>query len=401
MAVEETLYWDPYDPTLVADPWPLFKRLREEKPLYYNDQHDFYMVFSAADAERVLTDWETFTSTHGGILELIKSGIEMPPGTLIFEDPPAHDIHRKLLAPIFSPRRIKELEPKVREYAARCLDPLVGKSEFDLIDALGREMPMRVIGMLLGIPEEDQAAIRDQADAKLTTEAGQKMDLGDGALISVEGFGDYLDWRVNNPSDDVMTELINAEFEENGERRTLTRDEIVTYLTVLAGAGNETTGRLIGWMGSTLAKYPEVRAELAADPSLIPAAVEEILRLEPAGPFTARYVTKDVELHGQTVPAGSALLVCLGAANRDPAKYPDPDRLDIHRKAGLHLTFLIGPHYCLGSALARLEGRIALEELLKRWPTWDVDWDGAKMAVTSSVRGWEKLPLRVGGSATA
>lgn len=396
MAGDDTLYWDPYDPKLVVDPWPLWKRMREETPLYYNDKHDFYMVFSAADAERVLTDWETFTSTRGAILELIKSGVEMPAGTLIFEDPPAHDIYRKLLAPIFSPRRIKELEPKVREYAARCLDPLVGESEFDLIDVLGREMPMRVIGMLIGIPEEDQEAIRDQADAKLSTEDGGKIDTSEGALISIEAFASYLDWRADNPSDDVMTELINAEFDdENGVRRTLTRDEIVTYLTVLAGAGNETTGRLIGWMGSTLAKNPEVRAELVADPSLVPNAVEEILRLEPAGPFTARYVTKDVELHGQTVPAGSALLVCLGAANRDPAKYPDPDKLDVHRKAGLHLTFLIGPHYCLGSALARLEGRIALEEMLKRWPTWDVDWDNAKMAHTSSVRGWEKLPLRV------
>ena len=397
-----TLYWDPYDAKFAVDPWPLFKRIREEAPLYYNDKHDFYMVSSAADAERVLTDWETYTSTRGGILELIKSGLEMPPGTLIFEDPPAHDVHRKLLAPIFSPRRIKELEPKIREYCARCLDPLAGAAEFDLIDALGREMPMRVIGMLLGIPEEDQEAIRDQADAKLRTEDGGKIDTSDGALISIEAFAAYLDWRAGNPSDDVMTELINAEFDdENGVRRTLTRDEIVTYLTVLAGAGNETTGRLIGWIGSTLAKHPEVRAELAASPSLVPAAVEEILRLEPPGPFTARYLTKDVELHGQVVPAGSALLVCLGAANRDPAKYPDPDTIDIHRKAGLHLTFLIGPHYCLGSALARLEGRVALEEMLKRWPTWDVDWDGAKMAVTSSVRGWEKLPLRVPGVATS
>lgn len=400
MAADDALYWDPYDPKLAVDPWPLWKRFREEMPLYYNDKHDFYMVFRAADAERVLTDWETFTSSRGGILELIKSGIEMPPGTLIFEDPPAHDIHRKLLAPIFSPRRIKDLEPRIRDYCVRCLDPLTGETEFDLIKALGNEMPMRVIGMLLGIPEADQEAIRDQGNSKLRTEDGGKIDTSDGVLIDVQAFGDYIDWRKDHPSDDVMTELINAEFEdEHGVRRTLTRDEIVTYTTVLAGAGNETTGRLIGWMGSTLARHPDVRAELAADPSLIPAAVEEILRLEPPGPFNARYVTRDVEFHGQTVPAGSALLVALGAANRDPAKYPDPDKLDIHRKAGLHLTFLIGPHYCLGSALARLEGRVALEEILKRWPTWDVDWDNAKLAVTSSVRGWETLPLRVPGAA--
>lgn len=399
MTTPETLYWDPYDSRFKLDPWPLFARMREEAPLYYNDKHDFYALTRADDAERVLTDWETFTSTRGGILELIKANIEMPPGTLIFEDPPAHDIHRKLLAPIFSPRRIKELEPKVRDYAVRCLDPLAGQDRFDLMQALGLEMPMRVIGMLLGIPEADQEAIRDQGNAKLATEDGGKMDTSDGVLIDVQAFGDYIDWRVDHPSDDVMTELINAEFEdENGVTRTLTREEIITYVTVVAGAGNETTGRLIGWTGSTLAKNPDARAELAADPALIPNAIEEILRMEPAGPWTGRYVTKDVEFHGQTVPAGSALLIVLGAANRDPERYADPDKFDIHRKVGLHLSFLIGPHYCLGSALARLEGRIALEELLKRWPTWDVDWAGAKIAQTSSVRGWERLPLIVGGS---
>jgi cytochrome P450 len=402
VSTSETLYWDPYDARFKDDPWPLFRRLREEAPLYYNGKHDFYAVSRAADAERVLTDWTTFSSARGGILEFIKSGIEMPPGTLIFEDPPAHDLHRKLLAPIFSPRRIRELEPKVRDYAIRCLDPLVGRDRFDLIEALGLEMPMRVIGMLLGIPEADQEAIREQGNSRLKTEDGGQMDVSDGVIMSVDAFGDYLDWRVRNPSDDVMTELINAEFEdENGVTRTLTRDEIITYVTVLAGAGNETTGRLIGWMGSTLARHPQARAELAADPSLIPNAVEETLRLEPPGPFNARYVTQDAEFHGQTVPAGSALMILLGAANRDPERYPDPDTFDIHRKAGLHLTFLIGPHYCLGSALARLEGSIALEELLKRWPRWDVDWDGASLAQTSSVRGWETLPLIVTSSGGA
>jgi cytochrome P450 len=394
VSTSETLYWDPYDARFKDDPWPLFKRLREEAPLYYNDKHDFYAVSRAADAERVLTDWTTFSSARGGILEFIKSGTEMPPGTLIFEDPPVHDLHRKLLAPIFSPRRIRELEPKVRDYAVRCLDPLLGRDRFDLVGALGLEMPMRVIGMLLGIPEADQEAIREQGNSRLKTEDGGQMDVSDGVIMSVDAFGDYLDWRVKNPSDDVMTELINAEFEdENGVTRTLTRDEIITYVTVLAGAGNETTGRLIGWMGSTLARHPEARAGLVADPSLIPNAVEETLRLEPPGPFNARYVTRDAEFHGHTVPAGSALMILLGAANRDPERYPDPDTFDIRRKAGLHLAFLIGPHYCLGSALARLEGTIALEELLKRWPQWDVDWDGARLAQTSSVRGWETLPL--------
>jgi len=394
---DDALYWDPYDARFAANPWPLVNRIREEAPLYYNEPHDFYAVSRYADVERVLTDTETYSSARGDILELIKANIEIPPGTLIMEDPPIHNIHRQLLARIFSPRRIADLEPKIREYCVRCLDPLVGESRFDLIEKLGLEMPMRVIGMLIGIPEEGQAAFRDQANAKLLTSDGGKMDVSQGIVVDHAAMGDYVDWRYKHPSGDVMTELITAEFEdENGVTRTLTRDEVQMYVTVVAGAGNETTGRLIGWMGSTLARHPEQRAEVAADLSLVPGTLEEVLRLEPPGPFLARYMTRDAEWHGQAVPAGSAMLCLLGAANRDPRRYDDPDRFDIHRKKGMHLTFILGPHYCLGSALARLEGRVALEEILKRWPSWDVEWDQAKLQSTSSVRGWEKLPVVVG-----
>lgn len=396
MEPDDALYWDPYDTRFTPDPWPLWNRIREEAPLYHNEPHDFYAVSRYADIERVLTDTETYSSARGDILELIKSGIEIPPGTLIMEDPPIHNIHRQLLARVFSPRRVADLEPLIRDYCTACLDPLVGESRFDLIEKLGLEMPMKVIGMLLGIPEDGQAAFRDESNARLLTEDGGKMDFSSDVILTHDAMGEYIDWRYTHPSDDVMTELINAQFEdENGVTRTLTRDEVLMYVTVIGGAGNETTGRLIGWMGSTLARHPEQRAEVAADLSLVPGTVEEVLRLEPPGPFLARYVTRDAEWHGQTVPAGSAMLCLLGAANRDPRRYDDPDRFDIHRKKSMHMTFILGPHYCLGSALARLEGRVALEEILKRWPTWDVEWDQAKLQSTSSVRGWEKLPLVV------
>lgn len=392
----DAVYWDPYDARFAADPWPLFNRIREEAPLYYNETHDFYALSRIADVERALTDTGTFSSSRGSILELIKMNMEMPPGTLIFADPPIHNIHRRLVASVFSPRRVANLEPKIREFCVRCLDPLVGQPRFDLIEALGLEMPMRVIGMLIGIPEAGQVAFRDQANAKLAAGEGGKSDFSGEVIMSHEALGDYLDWRVKNPSDDVMTELLNAEFEdENGVTRRLTRDEVLMYVTVVAGAGNETTGRLIGWLASTLAKHPEQLAEVAADPALISGAVEEVLRFEPPGPALGRYVTRDVELYGQTVPAGSAMMLLLGAANRDPERFDDPDRFDIRRKKGMHLTFVLGPHYCLGAALARMEGRVALEEILKRWPTWEVDWDEAKLQQTSSVRGWEKLPLVV------
>ena len=204
----------------------------------------------------------------------------------------------------------------------------------------------------------------------------------------------YIEWRAEHPSDDVMTQLLQAEFEdETGATRQLTRAEILTYVNVVAGAGNETTTRLIGWAGKVLAEHPDQRRELVADRSLIPNAIEELLRYEPPAPHVGRYVARDTEHHGQTVPAGSAILFLVGSANRDDRRYPDGDRFDIHREVGQHLAFGYGAHYCLGAALARLEGRIALEELLARFPEWDVDWDRARLASTSTVRGWETLPV--------
>ncbi|WP_262403233.1 cytochrome P450 [Actinomadura sp. CNU-125] len=194
-----------------------------------------------------------------------------------------------------------------------------------------------------------------------------------------------------------MTRLLTTEFEdEDGKTRTLTHDEAIVYTTVVAGAGNETTGRLIGWLGSVLAQNPDQRQALVDDPALIPGAIEEVLRYEPPGPFIARYVTQDVEYHGRTIPEGSAMMFIVGAANRDENRYPDPDRFDVRRQVGQQLTFGLGVHYCLGAALARLEGRVALEEILRRFPRWEVDWDGAELAQTSTVRGWETLPLIIG-----
>jgi cytochrome P450 len=256
-------------------------------------------------------------------------------------------------------------------------------------------MPMRTIGMLLGIPEQDQVAIRDQIDAGLRIDEDGGVPKFDGRTEGENPqFAEYIDWRAEHPSDDLMTELLNATFTDlDGSERKLTREEILNYVTLIAGAGNETTTRLIGWAGKVLAEHPEQRAELVADRGLLTGAVEELLRYEPPSPVQARSVTVDVEHHGQTVPAGSAMLLLNASANRDERKFPDPDTFDIHRPAEQHLSFGFGIHFCLGAALARLEGRIALDEILDRFPEWEVDWDHAKQARTSTVRGWETLPV--------
>ena len=218
---------------------------------------------------------------------------------------------------------------------------------------------MRVIGMLFGIPEEDQR----RGPRRRPTRPAHRGGRADGGRARTPTFGsemfdEYIDWRIEHPSDDLMTELLHTEFEdETGTTRTLTRDEALLYTTVVAGAGNETTTRLIGWAGKVLAEHPDQRRELVEDRSLIPNAIEELLRYESPGPQIGRYVPEDVEVYGQTVPAGSAMLFVVGAANRDERRYDDPDRFDIHRTIGQHLAFGYGIHFCLGAALARLEGR--------------------------------------------
>src|SRR5437763_12706848 len=224
------VYYDPYDIAINADPYPVFRRLREQAPLYYNEQHDFWAVSRYADVERGLADHETFISSRGGILELIKADIVMPPGTLIFEDPPIHTIHRRLLSRVFTPKRVAALEPQMREFCARSLDPLVGSERFDFVADLGAQMPMRVISMLLGIPEPDQEAVRDRVEANLRTKPGEPMEQS-AHFAEGEIFAEYIDWRAAHPSDDLMTDMLNAEFEdETGTPRRLTRDELLTYV---------------------------------------------------------------------------------------------------------------------------------------------------------------------------
>jgi len=394
--VRSSTYYDPYDFEIDADPYPVWKRLRDEAPLYYNEEYDFYALSRFDDVDSCLRDWQTYISGKGSVLELIKAEMEVPSGLFIFEDPPEHHVHRALLGGVFTSRRLLAIEPQIREFCARSLDPMVGSGGFDFIVDLGAQMPMQTIGMLLGIPEADQEAIRDKIDEGLRLEDGvmPAASLAEGGAM-VDDFADYIDWRAEHPSDDLMTELLNAEFtDESGVERTLTREEILGYVVLLAGAGNETTARLIGWTGKVLADHPSQRQELVDDPSLIANAIEEILRFEPPSPIQARYVTRDVEHHGQRVPKGSTMVLLNASANRDERRFDDPDRFDIHRDIGRHLAFGYGIHFCLGAHLARMEGRVALEEVLKRFPIWEVDQENAIQARTSTVRGWERLPVR-------
>jgi len=399
------IYYDPYDFEIDADPHPVWRRMRDEAPLYRNDKYDFWALSRFEDVAAGLQDWRTYSSAKGTLLELIKSGWQPPAGVFIFEDPPLHDVHRKLLNRVFTPRRMSAIEPQIRSFCARSLDPLVGSGGFDFVADLGSQMPMRVIGMLLGIPEEDQEAIRDGVDESLKLKDGEMPravapsksdDGGSAGAFGQDAFAEYIAWRREHPTDDLMTELLNTTFvDDDGRERRLRDDELLGYIGLLAGAGNETTTRLIGWTGYLLGEHPDQRLRVARDRSLIPNAIEEVLRFEAPSPVQARYVTRDVEHHGTRVPEGSSMLFLNGSANRDARRYTDPDRLDVGREDTHHLSFGTGLHFCMGASLARLEGCVALEEVLKRWPDWQVDHDRAKRAHTSTVRGWERLPVLV------
>jgi len=396
------IYYDPYDFEIDADPHRVWRRMRDEAPLYRNNRYEFWALGRYADVAAGFTDWKTYSSARGTLLELIRNDIQFPPGTILFEDPPLHDAHRALLARLFTPRRIAQIEPLVRAFCAKSLDPLVGGDRIDFIADLGAQMPMRVIGMLLGIPEEDQEELRDAIDAGMSLEEGKtasrRFSKGEeGPVDQAERYVKYIEWRRRNPSDDLMTELLNARFvDDHGEERTLRDDELMGYIALLAGAGNETTTRLIGWTIHLLDRFPDQRRLLAADRSLVPNAIEEILRYEAPSPVQARYVTRDVELHGTRVPAGSIVLLLNGSANRDEREFTDADRFDVRRRDVHHLSFGHGIHFCLGASLARLEGRVALEEVLARWTDWQVDQAAAEMARTSTVRGWKSLPATIG-----
>jgi cytochrome P450 len=389
----EEIYYDPYDYALDAHPHPMWKRMRDEAPLYYNENFDFFAVTRFSDVRDMSADWRTYSSHYGSVLELIDHPEVLEQArNMLFEDPPIHDDHRSILARTFTPRRISNLEPQIRALCASYLDEL--PPDFDFVRDYGARIPMMVIGMLLGVPEEDREHLRHLADQTVHRDEGETDYNADGQAQMMEYFAGHVALRREKPVDDIMSELVHADVEApDGTTRKLDDLELVQYMSLVSAAGNETVANLMGWAGMSLWRHPDQRQILIDDPGVIPNAVEELLRYEAPSPIQARTVMRDVEVHGRTVPKGSKMALLTGSAGRDERVFPDPDRFDVTRRIDQHVSFGHGIHFCLGAALARLEARVGLEEMLGRHPSWDVDEEGAEMVHTSTVRGWARLPV--------
>jgi cytochrome P450 len=311
-------------------------------------------------------------------------------------DPPRHETMRALVSRAFTPRRVSALEDRIRDVCRQQLDPHVGGPGFDYLQEFGAALPSRIISSLLGVSEADRPRVLELIDTifYIEPDVGMVNDVSIGAQFELlEYIQEELEDRRKIPRDDLLTGLVQAELAQDGGRsRRLTNEEASGFANLLVSAGTETVARLLGWTAVVLAAHPDQRSALAADPSLIPNAVEELLRYEAPSPVQGRWTSRDMQLHGELIPHDSKVLLLTGSAGRDERAYPDPDRFDIHR-TDQHLSFGCGPHFCLGAALARLEGRVAIEETLARFPRWEVDHDRAVRLHTSTVRGYKHVPI--------
>ncbi len=394
--------FDPFSETYFNDPTEIYRRLRDEAPLYYNENYDFYALSRFDDVVQASRDTATFTSTHGLTYDMLSDpDFDIANQlSMIMMDPPDHTRYRRLVARAFSPRYIDEREPMVRELMAEYLDPLMDRDEFDLVEDFTGPFPVEVICAILGIPKADRQAIRHNTDISLTRESGSggrgeaQMNA---AIANGMYFYQFIADKRNHLGDDMCSALITAEIEtETGEKATLSDVDIAGFLTLLASAGSETVTKAVANAGVLFHRWPGEWAKIKADPSKIPSSVEEILRYLAPSQYQGRFSLRDSTWYGETLPAGKPVFLITGSANRDPREYPDPDRFDVERVQKMPLTFGHGIHVCIGAALARLEIRSAIDEIRVRWPSYSVDESRCTRVHMSNVAGYSSVPMHVG-----
>ena len=385
--------YNPFDWETAHNPYPVYRQLRDEAPVYRNEQFGFWALSRYADVVAAHLNSDDFSSAHGVTIE----GAEKDAPFLIVKDAPEHTAHRRIVGRLFTPRRIALLEPFVRRTAAGLLDKLRDADRFDVVEDFSFRLPLDVISELIGIPESYRLQIHHLSDRIAVRKSAEMTE--DGILATLELAGlltDLVRERRARPGDDVITMLMNTPVEEeDGRTRMLTDDELAGRFLELSFAGHETVAKLIPNGVVALTWFPGARRELAANPALMANAVEEMLRWDPPSHYQGRWTTRDVEVRGTVIPAEQRVILVTGSAVHDERKYPDPDTFDIHRDIDRHVSFGFGRHLCLGASLARLETRVAFEELLKRFPDFSIDETGVERRVNVNVRGLSRLPLVV------
>jgi cytochrome P450 len=389
------MIYDPFSYDFHEDPYPVYRFMRDEAPLYRNEALDFYALTRFQDNLDAFVDKDLYTSNWSTSLEFM-DGPKPDTGLMIYMDPPEHNRYRGLVSRAFTPRAIEALEPRIRAIAAGYLDPQVGRERFDVVKEFTARLPMDVISSLLGIPESDRRFVQEGSNAMLHREPGNPLPTPE-AMAAAQQVIAYFDTQIAErrarPRDDMMTHLTRVEWRDEDGTSRLSDSDIRSFLLLLATAGNETVTKLLATAFYELWRNPGERRALLGDPGLIPNAVEETLRYDPPSQYQGRVTTRETILHGEVVPVHSRVLLVNGASGRDERAFPDPDRFDVRRDIELHLGFGYGRHFCLGAALARLESRIAIEELLLRFPHYEIPADGIERMHSSNVRGLSGLIL--------
>ena len=391
--------FDPMSSTYFNDPYDVYRQLRDLAPVYWNDTYGFYALSRFDDVSRAHRDLPALSSTYHVEFLTLMSRQQIPENrrSLIIMDPPQHDRMRALVSRVFTPRAISKLEDAVRDIIGALLDGLAGAAKFDFVADFTALFPIEVISTMLGVPPADRREIRQTTDAALHREEGQTELSKENADAFTKNFMYFVELareRRARPADDMITGLTEVSVERpDGNTSMLTDEEIGKFAVLLGAAGAETVTKLVGNAAVLFAEHRDSWRTLRADPSQIPNAIEEVLRFQPPSQYQGRFAIEDTEYHGVTIKAGTPVLLLTGAATRDERHFENPDVFDITRKSSMTLAFGYGIHVCLGASLARLESRIALEEVARRFPDFEIDDSGLRRVQMSNVAGYSNVPF--------
>jgi cytochrome P450 len=401
MTQTEPVEFDPLSQTFFDDPYAVYRRLRDEAPVYHNATRGLWVLSRFADVLRAHRDWEAFSSTRGVDVLTLTSGMPpAPPVSMIMMDPPDHDRMRVLVNRVFTPRAVTALEPMVRDVIVGFLDGLEGRREFDVVEDFSGPFPIEIISRMLGVPEQHRQRLRHLMDTMLHREPGQTETSETATAASLEWGAcmyELVTEKRAHPEDDMLSRLCEVTVErDDGETSRLDDVEITGFAGLIAGAGAETVTKLVANAVVLFKRNPAEWAKVQSDAGRVPAAVEEILRYLPPSQYQGRFSVRDASFEGGTIPAGYPVLLLTGAATRDEREFEEPDRFDIDRRQSVNIGFGHGIHSCLGAALARMESRIAIEEWARRYPSWEVDEQRCVRVHMTNVAGFASVPVSVG-----